>query len=526
MKLWQKGIVYQIYPRSFKDSNGDGIGDIPGIISELDYLKFLGIDIIWLSPVYLSPNNDFGYDVADYYQINPEFGTMHDMDLLIRRANQLGIKIIMDLVINHTSTEHWWFKEAKKGKDNPYRDYYHWRDKKNNWSGFFGGTTWEKVGDQYYLHLFDKTQADLNLSNPKVIQEIKDIMTFWLDKGIYGFRCDVINIIYKNSLKNGQRRLVLTGLEHYHSTKRNHEILQELRRDVLDNYDPFTVGETVLVTPQQAYDLMDPERKELDLVIAFEHMDVDHINNKWFKVKYKPQKMMEALTKWQEALPWNCLYFENHDQPRSVSRFGSETSYREESAKMLATILLTLRGTPFIYQGQEIGMTNGHFKSLDEIMDTETHNINKIGKKLLIPRPILRKMLFRTTRDNARTPMQWDDSTGFTTGQPWLKENDNKSYINVELASEDPNSILHFYKRLIEFRKATPALIKGDFKVISMTKDIYIYERSYKDKTFRIIANMSGKEKKFQVYKKPVFSNYLTFLGYSLRPYEALIIEV
>ncbi|MGI6787472.1 MAG: alpha-glucosidase [Acholeplasmataceae bacterium] len=526
MKLWQKGVVYQIYPRSFKDYNGDGIGDINGITSMLDYLNYLGIDIIWLSPVYLSPNRDFGYDVADYYQINPEYGTMEDMDNLIKKADKLGIKIIMDLVINHTSTEHWWFQEAIKSKDNPYRDYYHWRDKKNNWGGFFGGTTWEKVGDQYYLHLFDKTQADLNLSNPKVIKEIKDIMTFWLDKGIYGFRCDVINIIYKNSLENGKRRLVLTGLEHYHSTERNHEILQELRRDVLDNYDTFTVGETVLVTPEQALDLMAPERKELDLVISFEHMDVDHINNKWFKVKYKPKKLMQALTKWQEALPWNCLYFENHDQPRSVSRFGSETFFRAESAKMLAVLLLTLRGTPFIYQGQEIGMTNGDFQSIDEIMDTETHNIRKLGRKLLIPPPILKKMLLRTTRDNARTPMQWDDTRGFTSGTPWLKENENKSYINVKNELRDDNSILHFYKKLIAFRKANPALISGDFKVISMKNDIYIYERSYEKQAFRMIINMSGKIKKFQCDKRPVVSNYNSFLGYQLRPYEALIISL
>lgn len=527
MKLWQKGIVYQIYPRSFKDSNGDGIGDLKGIISKLDYVKNLGIDIIWLSPVYLSPNNDNGYDVADYYKINPEFGTMADMDALIKKANELGLKIIMDLVINHTSTEHWWFKEALKGKDNPYRNYYHWRDKKNNWGGFFGGTTWEKAGDQYYLHLFDKTQADLNLSNPKVIEEVKNIMTFWLDKGIYGFRCDVINIIYKNSLENGKRRLVLTGLEHYHSTKRNHEILQELRRDVLNNYvETFTVGETVLVSPKQAYDLMAPDRKELDLVISFEHMDVDHINNKWFKVKYKPKKMMKVLTKWQEALPWNCLYFENHDQPRSLSRFGCTEKYRLESAKMLATILLTLRGTPFIYQGQEIGMTNGDFKALSEFMDTETHNIEKVGRKLLIPRPILKKMLFRTSRDNARTPMQWNATTGFTTGTPWLKENQNKSFINVEAALQDDNSILNFYKRLITFRKSSHILTKGIFRVISMKNNVYIYEREHNNQILRIFANMSKKERKIHNKREPLLSNYQDFEPNKLRPYEAYIVEV
>lgn len=271
---------------------------------------------------------------------------------------------------------------------------------------------------------------------------------------------------------------------------------------------------------------MAPERKELDLVISFEHMDVDHINNKWFKVKYKPKKLMQALTKWQEALPWNCLYFENHDQPRSVSRFGSETFFRAESAKMLAVLLLTLRGTPFIYQGQEIGMTNGDFQSIDEIMDTETHNIRKLGRKLLIPPPILKKMLLRTTRDNARTPMQWDDTRGFTSGTPWLKENENKSYINVKNELRDDNSILHFYKKLIAFRKANPALISGDFKVISMKNDIYIYERSYEKQAFRMIINMSGKIKKFQCDKRPVVSNYNSFLGYQLRPYEALIISL
>lgn len=526
MKLWQKGIVYQIYPRSFCDSNGDGIGDINGIISKLTYLKQLGVDIIWLSPVYLSPNNDFGYDVADYYQINPEYGTMADMDNLIASASKLEIKIIMDLVINHTSTDHMWFKEASKGPDNPYRDYYHWRSKPNNWGGFFGGNTWEKIGSEYYLHLFDKSQADLNLSNPKVVAEIKKIMSFWLEKGIYGFRCDVINIIYKNSLENGKKRFVLTGLEHYLSTDGNHQILQELRRDVLDKFETFTVGETVLVTPKLALDLMSPDRKELDLVIAFEHMEVDHFNNKWFKKKYKPQKMIKALTKWQEILPWNALYFENHDQPRSVSRFGSENKYRLESAKMLALLLLTLKGTPFIYQGQEIGMTNGDFTSLDEIMDTETHNIQKVGKKLLIPKRTLQKMLLRSTRDNARTPMQWNPSDGFTTGVAWLKENSNKQFINVENDIVDDNSILNFYKRLISFRKDNQVLIRGSFIMKSSKNNIFIYDRKYDNKVYRIIINMTPKSKKHFIKKPPLVSNYPDFKGTILRPYEAIIIEV
>lgn len=521
MKLWEKGIVYQIYPRSFNDSNKDGIGDIKGIIDKLDYLKELGVDIIWLSPPYLSPNNDNGYDVADYYKINPEYGSMEDMDLLIKKAMEKDIRIIMDLVINHTSTEHWWFKEASKGRDNPYRDYYIWRDERNNWGSFFGGTTWEKLGDQYYLHLFDKSQADLNLKNPKVIEEIKKIMTYWLNKGIYGFRMDVINVIYKNSLENGKKRFVLTGLEHYHSTQRNHEILQELRRDVLDNYDTFTVGETVLVTPKQALDLMAKERKELDLVIAFEHMDVDHFNNKWFKIKYKPKKMIKALNKWQMALPWNCLYFENHDQPRSVSRFGSY-EYHKESAKMLGLLLLSLRGTPFIYQGEEIGMTNGDFMLLDDVMDKESHNVWKVGRKLKIPRNKLTKMILKATRDHARTPMQWN-SKGWV--NPWLKQNANRYTINVEKALKEKDSILNFYKKMIKFRKNSECLIKGEYKLISSTKDVFVFERSYKDKKLLVVANMTSKKRPFNVGAKVLISNYNDQASY-LRPYESYIIEV
>lgn len=521
MKLWEKGIVYQVYPRSFKDSNNDGIGDINGIIEKLDYLCDLGVDIIWLSPVYLSPNHDYGYDIADYYQINPEFGSMDDMDRLLLEAKKKDIRIIMDLVINHTSIEHHWFKEASKGKDNPYRNYYLWRDKKNNWGGFFGGSTWEKLGDQYYLHLFDKTQADLNLKNPKVIQEVKNIMTFWLDKGIYGFRCDVINIIYKNSLDNGKKRFVLTGLEHYHSTEGNHEILRELRRDVLDKYDTFTVGETVLATPKLALDLMAKERRELDLVISFEHMEVDHFNNKWFKVKYKPRKLIKSLDKWQQALPWNCLYFENHDQPRSINRFGS-LKYHKESAKLLSMLLLSLRGTPFIYQGQEIGMTNANFTSLDEIKDTETHNIYKVGRKLLIPKFKLHKMLLTSTRDNARTPMQWDN-IGWV--NPWLKENDNKTFVNVLDALNDKDSILSFYKKMIHFRKNNECLLKGDYKFISMKNDIYIFDRVFHDKRLRIILNMTNKVKTYMIKTKPLIHTHNDLKNH-LRPYEGYIIEI
>lgn len=526
--LWKKGIVYQIYPRSFKDSNGDGIGDIQGIISKLEYIKNLGIDIIWLSPVYKSPNDDNGYDISDYRSINPEYGTMEDMDQLIVEAMKRGIRIIMDLVINHTSDEHEWFIESKKGHP-IYRDYYIWKDQPNNWTSFFGGKAWDKIGDSYYLHLFSKKQPDLNWHNPAVMEEIKEIMRFWLNKGIYGFRCDVINIIYKSSLANGRKRFVLTGREHYHSQEGCHKILKTLRKEVLDHYDCFTVGETVMVSTKEANDLILPERRELDMVFAFEHMETDQINNKWFKTRFKPQKFVKTIIKWQQEAYWNANYLENHDQPRSVSRFADDKKYHQRSAKMLATLNLTLKGTPYIYEGQEIGMTNGDFESLDEYMDVETHRIYDIARKLKFPKNYIWKMIQRTSRDNARQPMQWNSEGGFSSAKPWLKMNKNTKVINVDMQLTDDQSILNYYKALISLRKSNPVFLDGIFKPLYNKRGIFIFSRELANHLAFVILNLTNKPKKIpiKIEGKLLLSNLedKTIDERHLKPFEARIID-
>jgi oligo-1,6-glucosidase len=527
-KWWQKGIVYQIYPRSFQDSNDDGIGDLKGIISRLDYVKALGVDIIWLSPVYASPNDDNGYDISDYLSINPEYGTMEDMDELILQAKKRGLKIIMDLVINHTSDEHPWFI-ASKNKDPKYRDYYIWQKEPNNWTSFFGGSAWDKIDDAYYLHLFSKKQPDLNWHNPDVMKEIQDIMHFWLKKGIHGFRCDVINIIYKSSLADGKRKFVLVGKEHYHSQEGCHDILRTLRKEVMDHYDAFTVGETVLVSVDQANDLIKPERRELDMVFSFEHMETDQISNKWFRTKFNPNKWMNVISKWQLGAYWNANYMENHDQTRSVSRFGDDQKYHTQSAKMLGAINLTLRGTPYIYQGQEIGMTNGDFKSMDDLKDVESHRINEIAKKLHFPKKLRWKMMMRSSRDHARTPMQWNSSGGFTKGVPWLKINGNTKTINVENNLNDPQSILSFYQKLIQMRKENTVFVNGSFKPLYMIKKIFIYQRILEKEVVTVISNMSSHYQKlpYQFFGEIMISNVNRndLNDEILKPYETIIIK-
>ena len=527
-KSWQDKIVYQIYPRSFKDTNGDGIGDLLGIIEKLDYVKSLGVDVIWLSPVYRSPNDDNGYDISDYQAINPEYGTMEDMDKLIEEANQRGLKIMMDLVINHTSDEHPWFIQSKD-KSSPYRDYYIWQDQPNNWTSFFGGSAWEKEKDSYYLHLFSKKQPDLNWNHPAVLDEIKNIMHFWLKKGIYGFRCDVINVIYKTSLEDGKKRFVLVGREHYHSQEGCHHILKTLRRDVLNHYDTMTVGETVLVNTDQANDLILPERHELDMVFGFEHMETDQINNKWFRTKFNADKFLKVITTWQTQVYWNANYLENHDQTRSVSRFGDDQKYHQESAKMLALLNLTLKGTPYIYQGEEIGMTNCEFASLDEFRDIETHRIIALAQKLHFPKWFQRRMMRISSRDHARTPMQWTKEGGFTTGTPWLKMNQNTADIHVEKQQTHPDSILSFYKTLIQIRKSDPLWVEGSFDLIYHKHKVYRFKRSFDNRSMMVIINFQKKKKKIPTYEgKLILSNYSDSKlnqGW-LRPYEAMIIQV
>jgi oligo-1,6-glucosidase len=522
---WKDSVIYQIYPRSFQDSSGtqfpnDGIGDIPGIISRLDEIKDLGAGVIWLSPVYKSPDADNGYDISDYYEINPKFGTMADMEKLFAEAKKRGIKIIMDLVINHTSDEHEWFQKSRD-INSPYRDYYIWRPGKktgkqgrelppNNWTSFFMGSAWEYDGKsgEYYLHLFDKKQTDLNYKNPKVIEEVKNILRFWLDKGAAGFRCDVINIIYKTSLDDGKKTVAIQGLEHYKSQEGAHAILRELRRDVLDKHDCFTVGEAVFVDLPDAKLLCDESRKELNMIFFFDHLEVDRRISKYILKKFRARKLLEVMTKWQKGLDWCALYLENHDQTRTVSHFGALRKYRlnhegdlkkksgeywKRSAKMLALFELTLRGTPFIYQGQEIGMTNFDFKSIDELDDVESRGLDKLMKKKLFPKWLRWKWLKTGSRDNNRTPMQWDnsDNAGFSKGKPWLGVNKNYKFINYASQKNDPDSILTFYKKLIALRKQTKCLVYGDFLPVYADTCIMIYQRKFNDETYTVALNFS-----------------------------------
>lgn len=531
---WKQKIIYQIYPMSFCDSNGDGIGDLPGIISRLDYLQRLGVGALWLSPVYPSPNKDNGYDISDYCEIHPNYGTLADMDRLIAEAKKRDIRIIMDLVINHTSDRHEWFQKSRR-REEPYTDFYIWRKgekgkKPTNWGSFFGEDCWEydEVRGEYYLHLFAKEQPDLNYHNEKVIAAIEDVMRFWLGRGVAGFRCDVINIIYKEAIKNGRWRPALTGCEYYLSTPGCHRVLHRLNRDVLSRYDAFTVGETVFVTPKMADDLVNPQREELCTVFSFEHMETDCFKIKWFLRKFKPDRFFACLTKWQNALPWNTVYFENHDQPRSVSRYGNDAEYHDQSAKALATLLLTLRGTPFLYEGEEIGMTNFDFPDMDKVRDVESINIWNMGKRLHLPYGLRWRMIKTKSRDNARTPMQWDDSIngGFSAGTPWLSVNGNYPRINVKRQEDDPGSVLAYYRQLIAFRNGSRVLQEGDFTELYRKNGVYAYRRACDGEALTVVISLAEGERKNPASGEVVCSNYGRETAPArLAPYEALVLR-
>lgn len=536
-KTWyREGVVYQIYPRSFNDSNGDGIGDIPGIIEKIPYLKTLDIDIIWLSPVYASPLDDNGYDISDYRAIHPDFGTMEDMDRLIEKLHDAGIRLIMDLVVNHTSDEHAWFQKAIGG-DETYQDYYYFRDKKRNWTSLFGGDAWtyqEDVG-KYYLHLFSEKQPDLNWDNEKVREEVKDIMRFWLDKGVDGFRCDVINLIGKeDGPPNGRFWHFPRGREHYINHPKAHRYLRELRDDVISEYDCFTVGEAVLTSPEEALEYVDEDIRELDMVFQFDHMGADNHFIKWFMKPFKPINLKKPLSTWQRKLNdrgWNSLYLENHDQPRSISRFGSEVM-RRQSGTMLATMLYFQRGTPFIYQGQEIGMLNASFEELDDYQDIETHNIYAFGRKWFLSHKRMMKKIKAMSRDNARTPMQWDDSehVGFTEGTPWIKIPEDHRDINVQSQENDRKSILTYYRRIIALRKKHPVIVYGDYRDLRFENEwLYAYERRLNDVLLTVICNFSDKPLATDLLMKHrnqtlLLSNYANQGDHeALRPYEARV---
>ena len=533
---WHSSVVYQIYPRSFKDSNGDGIGDINGIREKLDYLKELGIDVIWLSPVYKSPNDDNGYDISDYYDIMDEFGTMEDMDNLLKEANERGIKILMDLVVNHTSDEHKWFIEAKKSKDNEYRDYYIWRDsvdgnEPNDLGSTFSGSAWQydETTGQYYLHLFSKKQPDLNCENGKVRNEVYKMMNFWVDKGIGGFRMDVIDLIGKVPDE------MITG-----NGPKLHEYLQEMNKAALEGKDLLTVGETWGATPDVAKLYSNPERKELSMVFQFEHIGLDQIEGKekWDVKSLELLDLKKVLSKWQTELEgqgWNSLFWNNHDLPRIVSRWGNDKEYRIESAKILATLLHGMKGTPYIYQGEELGMTNVRFDDINDYNDIESLNMYKDRLSKGYSHNEIMESIYAKGRDNARTPMQWDDSenAGFTTGTPWLAVNKNYDKINAKQCLQDENSIFNHYKKLIDIRKNNDTIIYGDYKLLCEDdENIFAYVRELNGDKILVVCNFYDKDVEFKFegdfnYSKVLLSNYndssKMIEKLKLRPYEAVM---
>ncbi|OOR36878.1 glucohydrolase [Bacillus mycoides] len=552
---WKESVVYQIYPRSFMDSNGDGIGDLRGILAKLDYLKELGIDVIWLSPVYESPNDDNGYDISDYCKIMNEFGTMEDWDELLHEMHKRNMKLMMDLVVNHTSDEHNWFIESCKSKDNKYRDYYIWRPGKegkepNNWGAAFSGSAWQydEMTDEYYLHLFSKKQPDLNWDNEKVRQDVYDMMKFWLEKGIDGFRMDVINFISKEdglpSVETDEEGYV-SGHKHFMNGPNIHKYLHEMNEDVLSQYDIMTVGEMPGVTTEEAKLYTGEARKELQMVFQFEHMDLDSgEGGKWDVKRCSLLTLKQNLTKWQKALEqtgWNSLYWNNHDQPRVVSRFGNDGAYHTESAKMLATVLHMMKGTPYIYQGEEIGMTNVRFESIDEYRDIETLNMYK--EKVIERGEDIDKVMqsiYIKGRDNARTPMQWDDRehAGFTTGEPWIAVNPNYKEINVKQAIQDEESIFYYYKKLIELRKNNEIVVYGTYDLIlENNPSIFAYVRTYGEEKLLVIANFTADECVFELPEDIIYSeaellihNYdvenVLIENITLRPYEAMVFKL
>ena len=538
-KWFKDAIIYQIYPRSFKDSNGDGIGDIKGIIEKLDYLAYLGINCVWLSPVYESPMDDNGYDIADYKKIHEMFGSMDDFKLMLDEMHKRGIRLIMDLVANHTSDEHEWFIESKKSKDNPYRDYYIWKEKPNNWTGFFGQKAWEydKTTNEYYLHLFGTKQPDVNWENPKIREAYKDIMKFYLDMGVDGFRCDVINLISKDQrFKNGHNPLILVGKKYFINGPKIHEYLNELNVDVLSNYDCMTVGETVFSNLDDIKKFTDLDRKELSMVFNFDHTSVDNfLGVKWLMRKFSLKRFKKTLDKYQYGLAtvgWNSLFYEN-DQRRSVGRFNTcDKEYRKESAKLLATTMYFLKGTPFIYQGQEIGMTNMDVNSLDEYVDIETHDVLKTMKKLHLPKSYIKKSIMNGSRDNSRTPMQWDDSefAGFSNTKPWLKVNANKKDINVAKELEDKDSIFNYYKKLINIYKSESILVRdGLYKDLCPNNSkIFAYERRLDNEVLLVVSNFSKKEikNKYHSDKYAVLISNYEDVNNVLKPYQTIMYKI
>ena len=535
---WKEAVVYQIYPRSFMDSNGDGVGDLKGITSKLDYLKELGVDVIWMSPIYQSPNDDNGYDISDYQAIMKEFGTMEDFDELLCEAHKRGLKIVMDLVVNHTSDEHYWFVESRKAEKNPYSDYYIWRDGKpdgsepNNWGSCFGGSAWQydEGRGQYYLHLFSKKQPDLNWDNPKVREEVFRMMTWWCEKGIDGFRMDVISMISKTKeMPDGPIKGLYGDYASYCIHGPNvHTYLKEMNEKVLSRYDLMTVGETAGVTPEQACLYAGNDTGELNMVFQFEHVDVHGKYGKWNNQRMPLTSLKKILSKWQNELfgkAWNSLFWDNHDQPRAVSRFGDDSpEYRVVSAKMLATCLHMMHGTPYIYQGEELGMTNYPFESPADFKDIESVHAYE-------------EWCTAVSRDNARTPIQWDDTenAGFSTGTPWMPVNPNYREINARAAMADPESVFHYYQKLIALRKQYPVIVYGGYQLLlEDSEELFVYIREYEGEKLLVVCSFTDKEVEFEIPKEfqgaqCLIANYENSYDSEkmvLKPYEAFVLRV
>jgi oligo-1,6-glucosidase len=554
---WKEAVVYQIYPRSFKDSDGDGVGDLPGIIQKLDYLQALGVSVVWLCPVYRSPNDDNGYDISDYHRVADEFGTFADWEALRDGLHARGIKLIMDLVVNHTSDEHPWFQEARTAKDNPYRGLYIWRPGKdggppNNWESLFGGSAWEYDGatGEYYLHLFSKKQPDLNWENPALREKIYEMMTWWLDRGIDGFRLDAINLISKvpglpDAPVTPTSRYGFVGDRAFNGP-RLLEFLGEMKARVLANYDVVTVGETSLVTTEHGIDLTHEETGSLSMLFQFEHMDLDKDSESSFpRWSVKPWSLVElkqVMTRWQRELGgkgWNSQYLSNHDLPRAVSRFGDDGRYRVASAKLLAIFVHLLHGTPYIYQGEEIGMTNVRFASIDDYRDIETLNMyREFVEERGVDEDRVMAMIHAKGRDNARTPMQWDagPNAGFTAGTPWIGVNPNYTQINVEAALADPGSVFYTYRRLTELRKAHPVIVYGAYDLLlAEHEEIYAFTRTLESERLLVLLNFSANTPSLELPAEVVagrqellISNYEVDAaespqGVCLRPYEARV---
>jgi len=548
---WKEAVVYQIYPRSFMDSNGDGIGDLNGITEKLEYLKELGIDVIWLSPVYQSPNDDNGYDISDYQAIMEEFGTMEDYDRMLARAHELGIKIMMDLVVNHTSDEHAWFVESRKSVDNPYRDFYIWRKGKdgkepNNWGSCFSGSAWkyDPQTDMYFLHLFSKKQPDLNWDNPKVRDRVFDMMNWWCEKGIDGFRMDVISLISKpEGLPDG-----VPGENGYADSgcangPHVHEYLKEMNKKVLSHYNLITVGEASGVTLEEAKKYASADGSELNMVFQFEHVGSGPEGNnrfgKWDSHKMSLPVWKKILSKWQTGLEgkaWNSLFLANHDQPRSVSWFGNDSAeYREISAKMLATCLHMMQGTPYVYQGEELGMCNAYFDKLEDYRDIESLNAYKeLTETCGVSHEEMMGYLKRISRDNARTPMQWDDSAnaGFTTGTPWIKVNSNYKTVNAKQQTTDPDSVFSYYKELIRLRHENDIIVYGEYELLEpQNEELFIYTRTWNNEQLMVLCNFTDKDvvipaavmAQIPADAQILISNHVGNLEAVLRPYEARV---